>query len=111
MGYLEQGQTYTHAETLNDFLGVGEAVMEDAAARVAELATQLAGADAASQAPLMDAYAAAVAELELLSTAQPPLHEAEAVLARLVATTGTSSAPSPRASGRFRMERCEAIST
>ncbi|MGD1994894.1 MAG: ATP-binding cassette domain-containing protein, partial [Anaerolineae bacterium] len=83
LGYLEQGQTYDDADTLTDFLGVGEAVMEGAAARVAEAATQLAAADAASRTHLMDAYAEAVVELERVSMTQPALHEVEAVLAGL----------------------------
>ena len=83
LGYLEQGQRYGEKDTLADFLQVGEAALETAAARVAQFAKALATADEPDQAHLMTAYSAALEELEALTTTQTPLHEVEAVLAGL----------------------------
>ncbi len=83
LGYLEQGQRYAEADTLADFLQVGETALEEASARVAELATALAAASGAEQDHLMARYSQALAELEALTATQAPLHEMEAVLAGL----------------------------
>ena len=83
IGYLEQGQRYAEGDTLADFLQIGETALEEAAARVAQLATALATASGTEQAHLMEAYSEALAELEVLAEAQTPLHEVEAVLAGL----------------------------
>jgi ATP-binding cassette subfamily F protein 3 len=83
LGYLEQGQRYTEGDTLADFLQVGEAAMEAASARVAQLATAMASAEDAEQTHLMEAYSTALAQLEQLAETQTPLHEVEAVLAGL----------------------------
>jgi ATP-binding cassette subfamily F protein 3 len=83
LGYLEQGQHYAQGDTLADFLHVGEAAMEAASARVAQLATAMASAEGVEQTHLMEAYSTALAELEQLAKMQTPLHEVEAVLAGL----------------------------
>ncbi len=83
LGYLEQGQRYAEGDTLADFLQVGEAALEAAATRVAQLATALATAGGVEQARLMKAYSEALAEMEALSEAQAELHGMEAVLAGL----------------------------
>ncbi len=62
---------------------MGEAALETAAARVAQLAMALATAGGAEQARLMESYSEALAELEALTEAQIPLHEVEPVLAGL----------------------------
>ncbi len=82
LGYLEQGQRYQAGDTVADFLQVGEAALEEAAARVAQLAERLAAANEA-QADLMDAYGQALAELEALSASRAPCHQAQAVMAGL----------------------------
>jgi ATP-binding cassette subfamily F protein 3 len=83
LGYLAQGQRYAEADTLADFLQVGEKALEAASARVAELATALATAHGPEQAHLMTAYSEALAELETLAETQAAPHEVEAVLAGL----------------------------
>jgi ATP-binding cassette subfamily F protein 3 len=83
LGYLEQGQCYAEGDTLVDFLHVGEAALEAAAARVERLAARLAAADDAEQSRVLAAYGDALAELEALAVTQVPLHRAEAVLAGL----------------------------
>jgi len=83
LGYLEQGQQYTEGDTLADFLQVGEAALEEAAARVARLATALARASGAEQARLMERYGQALAELEAQTEAQAERHQVEPVLAGL----------------------------
>jgi ATPase subunit of ABC transporter with duplicated ATPase domains len=83
LGYLEQGQRYEQGDTLLGFLQAGEKALEETTARVEELATALATAKGARQARLMAAYSETLAELETLSEAQTPPHEAEAVLTRL----------------------------
>jgi len=83
LGYLEQGQHYAEGDTLADFLQVGEAALEAAAARVAQLAEALATAGGAEQVRLMETYSEALAELEVLAEAQTELHEIEPVLAGL----------------------------
>ena len=59
LGYLEQGQRYDQGDTLADFLRTGEAALEQASARLEELAAALAKADEVEQASLMEAYAQA----------------------------------------------------
>jgi ATP-binding cassette subfamily F protein 3 len=83
LGYLEQGLHYAEKDRLADFLQVGEAALDEAAARVEQLANGLATADGAEQARLMKAYGEALAELEALAEAQTEIHEVEAVMAGL----------------------------
>ncbi|MGC9397627.1 MAG: ribosomal protection-like ABC-F family protein [Anaerolineae bacterium] len=83
LGFLEQGLTYEEGDTVGDLLRVSNAALAAAEARVAELATALATADARTQAAVGEAYNEALAELERLVIAQPKPHEAEAVLAGL----------------------------
>jgi ATP-binding cassette subfamily F protein 3 len=83
VGYLEQGQHAGEDETALDFLRIGQEALEAATARVAQLASRLAHADGPEQDRLLATYGDAVAELERVAAAQPPLHELEAVLAGL----------------------------
>jgi ATP-binding cassette subfamily F protein 3 len=83
LGYLEQGQRYAEADTLSDFLQIGEKALATAAARVAELATALATANGPEQVRLMKMYNEALTGLETLAETQTPLHEVEAVLTGL----------------------------
>ena len=83
LGYLEQGQRYAEEDTLADYLRVGEGVIEAAVARVAQLATALAAAKGAEQTRLMEMYSEALAELEMLTETQVPLHQVKAMLTRL----------------------------
>ena len=83
VGYLEQGQRYEEGDTLADFLEIGEAALEAAAARVAQLAAALATADGPALARATEAYSQALAELETLAGTQTPRHQVEAVLAGL----------------------------
>ena len=83
LGYLEQGQRHAEGDTLTDFLQMGEAALEEAAARVAQLASALAVAEGTEQTRLMTTYSAALAEMEALTEAQTPLYEMEPVLAGL----------------------------
>jgi ATP-binding cassette, subfamily F, member 3 len=82
-GYLEQGQRYAETDTLADFLQVGEKALEAAAARVEQLASELATAEGTEQSRLAEAYNKALATLESLTKTQTPAHEAEAILAGL----------------------------
>ncbi len=83
LGYLEQGLHYAEKDSLADFLQVGGAALDAAAARVEQLASRLATASGVEQARLMEAYGDALAELETLAEAQTPLHEVEAVMTGL----------------------------
>jgi ATP-binding cassette subfamily F protein 3 len=89
LGYLQQGQRYAETDTLADFLQVDERALEEAAARVAQLAKALATAEGTEQSRLTEAYSKALTALESLSKAQKPAHEAQAILAGLdLADTG-----------------------
>ena len=83
LGYLEQGARHGERDTVADFLRIGEAALEAATAQVAQLATALATTNGAEHARLLESYGEALAELEEAAEARTPLHEAEAILAKL----------------------------
>jgi len=99
VGYLEQGLRHDEGDTIADFLEVGEAAMERAAARVAELAQALARAEGARRERLSERYGEAVARLEALATTRPQRHEAEAALARMGLGDAPPDAPVATLSG------------
>lgn len=81
LGFLEQGFAQHGAETVAQFLQVGEEALAEAEGRVATLASALSRHE--PQAHLLEAYSEALARLESLATTQPAAHEAESVLAGL----------------------------
>jgi ATP-binding cassette subfamily F protein 3 len=82
LGYLAQGLEYAPGDTLADLLLAAQARQRQAEAEVARLAEAVATATGQAQAALLEAYSAALAELETLGV-NGSAHQAQAVLAGL----------------------------
>ena len=82
LGYLAQGLEYAPDAIISDLLLAPQARRRQAEADVAQLAASVAASTGEAQAALLDAYAAALAELEALG-AEANDHQAQAVLAGL----------------------------
>ncbi len=81
VGFLEQGFAHRGAQTVAQFLQMGEEALAEAEAQVAALAETLFTREPEPRA--LEAYSEALARLEALATAAPAEHEATAVLAGL----------------------------
>ncbi|NMC03114.1 MAG: ABC-F family ATP-binding cassette domain-containing protein [Chloroflexi bacterium] len=81
VGFLEQGFAHRGAQTVAQFLQMGEEALAEAEAQVAALAETLFTREPEPQA--LEAYSEALARLEALAAIAPAEHEAAAVLAGL----------------------------
>lgn len=81
LGFLEQGFAHRGAQTVAQFLQMGEEALAEAEAQVAALAETLFTREPEPQA--LEAYSEALARLEALAAIAPAEHEAAAVLAGL----------------------------
>ncbi|HOS80493.1 MAG TPA: ABC-F family ATP-binding cassette domain-containing protein [Anaerolineae bacterium] len=81
VGFLEQGFAHRGAQTVAQFLQMGEEALAEAEAQVAALAETLFTREPEPRA--LEAYSEALARLEALAAIAPAEHEAAAVLAGL----------------------------
>lgn len=81
LGFLEQGFAHRGAQTVAQFLQMGEEALAEAEAQVAALAETLFTREPEPRA--LEAYSEALARLEALAAIAPAEHEAAAVLAGL----------------------------